>query len=137
MLAQTHLLLLAIAALFFSLSQESNLSPAVSSLLVVTAAACNGPAETLHAPDESRTLRSDLLDVQSVLSWAADSAKVDCSSLAADSSLAVRGVVARHDIQRSANILSIPRNLTLAVKAGQQSPMPDLVPEKTWNSCDE
>ena len=117
----------------------SDLSPAhaAASLFAATGTVCAGPAVTFRKTAESEALRHDRLDVQSLLDWAADSAKVDCSSLAADSSLAVRGMVASQDIKRNAIILDIPRNLTMAVMAGQKSPMPDLVPEKTWSSYDE
>lgn len=72
-----------------------------------------------------------------LLKWAAETADITCSSLAADNTLAVRGVVATQYIPRKAVIISMPRKMVLAVAAGQSSPMPDLVPQKIWKNCDE
>ncbi|DBA82089.1 TPA: Ribosomal lysine N-methyltransferase 4 [Trebouxia sp. C0004] len=80
--------------------------------------------------------RSFSVELQDLLSWAGNSAKIHCSALAADENLAVRGVVARKYIPAKSVIISIPRKMALSVKAGQSSPMPDLVPEKLWKSLD-
>ncbi len=79
---------------------------------------------------------SPSLDVRALLKWAAHSADIECDALAAGDNLAVRGVVARRHISSRSVVISLPRRLTLTVKAGQSSPMPDVVPEKLWKSCD-
>ena len=60
-----------------------------------------------------------------------------CSKLAVSGILPSRGVVAKDKILGSTAVVSMPHSLALSTVAGEQCPMPDLVPAKLWDVSDE
>ena len=82
------------------------------------------------------TSGEDTLDVQQILTWATEEADIKCNYLAADDNLPVRGVIARWHMPARSVMISMPSTMVLTVAAGQPSPMPDLVPDKTWKTLD-
>ncbi len=77
-----------------------------------------------------------MIDVGTLLRWAADTANIKCKHLTAGDDLAIRGVLARQNLPARSTMVSVPRKLALTVVTGHSTPMPKLVPQKLWKSFD-
>ena len=74
--------------------------------------------------------------VVKLLPWA-EEAGTQCKSLKFDTTLDVRGLVAREDIPGKSVIVTLPRHLALAVSARQTCPVPHLVSQEVWSSTEK